>query len=119
LTALSFLASASANGINLYFDSVPANDDYFVVLLNSIHGIVYAKSQAFSIVNGTSNSTTPQPLPSKPTVTVSGTPNPTEQFATTFAVSSNGARPWRPSSATLLSAGLLSLALLAGAAAVL
>ncbi|KAH9957114.1 hypothetical protein BC827DRAFT_1138482, partial [Russula dissimulans] len=112
-------ASASSNGINLYLDSVPADDDYYVVLLDSIHGIVYAKSQAFSIVNGTSNSSTPQPLASKPTVTITGTPNPTAQFATTFPVSSNGVRPWRPSSATLLSAVLMSLALLSGAAAVL
>ncbi|KAI9511918.1 hypothetical protein F5148DRAFT_1167447 [Russula earlei] len=113
--------SSSSGGINIALNSVPPGDDYFFLFINSVHGLMYANSQMFSIANsGTGNSSTvPQPLPSKPTVTVSGGLNPTAQFATTFPVLANGVRPWRPSHAALLSMCLLSLALLTGAAAVL
>jgi hypothetical protein len=106
-------------GLNIYFDSVPPADDYFLIFVNVTHGVMYGLSKKFSIANSNSSNSTSQPLPSKPTVTVSGGPNPTAQFATTFAQSTNGVRPWRPSPATLLSTGLMSLALLTGAAAVL
>ena len=78
---------------------------------------MYANSQKFSIA-ATGNATV-KPLPSQPTVTVSGGPNPTAQFATTFALASNGIRAWHPSRTALLSAGLMSFAFLAGAAVVL
>jgi hypothetical protein len=79
---------------------------------------MYANSQMFSIVSSGTGNTTAQHLASKPTVTVSGGPNPTAQFATTFALS-NGVRAWRPTPTALLSAGLMVFALLAGTAAVL
>jgi len=110
---------AWSGGINLYFDSVPPASDYFLIFANSTHGVMYGLSKMFTVTNSNSGNSTSQPLPSKPTVTVSGGPNPTAQFATTFAQSANGVSPWRPSPATLLSAGVMSLALLTGAAAVL
>jgi hypothetical protein len=79
---------------------------------------MYANSQVFSIVNSGTDNSTAQHLASKPTVTLSGGPNPTAQFATTFALA-NGVRAWRPTPAALLSAGLMAFTLLAGAAAVL
>lgn len=79
---------------------------------------MYANSPKFSIVDSGANSTA-KALSSKPTVTVNGGPNPTAQFATTFALASSGIRLWHPSPTTLLSVGMMSLALLAGAAAVL
>jgi len=97
---------------------VPAGNDYSFLFINSTHGVLYATSPLFSIVDSGSGNSTDQSLPSKPTVTISGGPNPTAQFATTFAAA-NGVHPWRPSPATLLSASLMSFALLAGAAAVL
>ncbi|KAI0298022.1 hypothetical protein B0F90DRAFT_1867904 [Multifurca ochricompacta] len=105
--------------LNIQINSVPPGDDYFLLFLNSTHGVLYGNSQSFSIVNSGSGNSSVNPLPSKPTVTVSGGPNPTAQFATTFAQSANGVRPWRPTPAAMLSAGLMSFALLAGAAAVL
>jgi hypothetical protein len=78
---------------------------------------MYANSQVFSIVNSGSGNSTAH-LASKPTVTISGGPNPTALFATTFALA-NGVRAWRPTPTALLSATLMAFTLLAGAAAVL
>ncbi|KAH8979423.1 hypothetical protein EDB86DRAFT_3088950 [Lactarius hatsudake] len=80
---------SSSGGLNIALNSVPAGDDYFLLVLNSTHWH--------------------HPLASKPTVTLSGGPNPTAQFAATFG-SSSGA---------LLSACFISLAMFAGAVAVL
>jgi hypothetical protein len=117
LTYLPPLVSTSIGGINIALNGVPTGDDYFLLLLNSTHGGLYANSEVFSIVkSGSGNSTTH--LASKPTVTISGGPNPTAHFATTFALA-NGERAWRPTPVALLSTGLMAFALLAGAAAVL
>ncbi|KAI0267572.1 hypothetical protein BGY98DRAFT_903377, partial [Russula aff. rugulosa BPL654] len=80
---------SSSGGINVVLNSVPSGDDYFLLFLNSTHGGLYANSPKFSIVDSGGNSTV-KPLPSKPTITVSGGPNPTAQFATTFALASSG-----------------------------
>jgi len=109
---------SSSGAINVVLNSVPPGDDYFILFLNSTHGGMYANSPKFSIVDSGGNSTV-KPISSKPTVSVNGGPNPTAQFATTFALASSGIRLWHPSPATLLSVGMMSLALLAGAAAVL
>jgi len=118
LTTPSRLVSSSSKGINVVLNSVPAGDDYFILFLNSTHGGLYANSQKFSIVDSGSNSTV-KPISSKPTISVNGGPNPTAHFATTFALASSGIRLWHPSPAILLSMCMMSLALLAGAAAVL
>jgi len=113
-----FLVSSSIGGINLALNSVPDGDDYSLLFINSTHGVLYANSPLFSIVNSGSGNSTVKALSSKPTVTISGGPNPTAQFVTTFPVA-NGVPPWRPSPVALLSASLMSFALLAGAAVVL
>ncbi|KAI0248862.1 hypothetical protein BJV78DRAFT_1156187 [Lactifluus subvellereus] len=109
--------SSSIGGINIALNGVPAGNDYFLLLLNSTHGGLYANSQVFSITNSGSGNSTAR-LASKPTVTISGGPNPTAQFATTFA-QVNGVNAWRPTPTALLSAVLMAFALLAGAAAAL
>ncbi|KAH9992245.1 hypothetical protein BJV74DRAFT_771760 [Russula compacta] len=108
--------SSTSNGLNIQLNSVPPGDDYFLLFINSTHGVMYGNSQAFSIASSGSGNSTAKPISSAPTVTVSGGPNPTAQFATTFAGSANGVRPWRPSPAVLLSASLMSVALLTGVA---
>jgi hypothetical protein len=119
LTCLPPLVPSASGAINIALNNVPADDQWFFLLINSTHGGLYANSQSFSIVSATtSNNSTGQHLASKPTVTVSGGPNPTAQFATTFPATS-GVRAWRPTPTALLSACLMAFALLAGAAAVL
>ncbi|KAI0260432.1 hypothetical protein BC834DRAFT_900613 [Gloeopeniophorella convolvens] len=110
---------SSTNGINIAISSVPTGNDWFLLFLNSTHGVMYANSQSFSIVDSGSSNSTAQPLSSRPTVTVSGGPNPTAPFATTFPPSANGVVAWRPSPTAFLSGGAVALAILAGAAAVL
>ncbi|KAH8814557.1 hypothetical protein DL96DRAFT_416452 [Flagelloscypha sp. PMI_526] len=91
---LTFVAKdvpTSFNALNILLQDIPAGDDYFVVLLNSTHGVTYATSQRFSIV--ASDGTSESPDASVPTVTVSGAPNPTKQWATTLAGSTDAAAP--------------------------
>ncbi|KAI0035389.1 hypothetical protein K488DRAFT_43331 [Vararia minispora EC-137] len=87
--------NAAANSINLAFTGVPAADDYYLLFINSTHGVLYASSAQFSILDASSASSTndtSKPNSAQPTVTVSGGPNPTAVFATTFAAVS-GALP--------------------------
>ncbi|TFK39640.1 hypothetical protein BDQ12DRAFT_682136 [Crucibulum laeve] len=73
--------------LNIVLQDVPAGDDYFLIFINSTHGVMYATSPRFAILaSGGSASGTVSPDPSVPTVTVSGSPHPTMQFATTFPV---------------------------------
>ncbi|TFY63169.1 hypothetical protein EVG20_g6429 [Dentipellis fragilis] len=99
--------------INLAIQDVPPADDYFLLFLNSTHGVMYGNSPQFSILDSssTANSSNPSPESAKPTVTLSGGPNPTAVFATTFPPSVNGVvggwdamRGW-----TSLVLGLLSI----------
>lgn len=69
--------------------------------MNHTHGVTYAISPKFSIVDSVSSDkgTQPGPVAAAPTVTVSGAPNPTATFATMFpdigsAVSVRGLRSW-------------------------
>ena len=75
---------ASFTALNIYFQSVPIGDDYYLTFMNHTHGITYAISPKFSIVNSVSSGSQPGPVASAPTVTVSGAPNPTASFATMF-----------------------------------
>jgi len=92
---------ATFTALNIYFDSVPTGDDYYMTFMNHTHGATHAISPKFSIVNSVSadKGTQPSPIANVPTVTVSGAPNPTATFATTFpdtgsAISSLGTRGW-------------------------
>jgi len=73
---------ASLTALNIYFESVPNGNDYYMTFMNHTQGSVYIVSPQFSIVDSVT-STQPSPV-SGPTVTVSGAPNPTATFATAF-----------------------------------
>lgn len=78
-----------------------------MTFMNHTHGITYAISPKFSIVNSVSGSQ-PGPVASAPTVTVSGAPNPTATFATMFpatgsAVSIRGLHGWASTVLTVMS----------------
>ncbi|KAK0440411.1 uncharacterized protein EV420DRAFT_1650541 [Desarmillaria tabescens] len=79
----------SPKSLNIYLKDIPAGDDYFLLFLNSTHGIMHCLSSRFSIVNATdvtSSATAPATLDTSiPTVTISGSPDPTKGFVTTFA----------------------------------
>jgi len=110
---------AASGGINLALNSVPPGDDYFLLFVNSTHGLMYGTSQQFSITSSGSGNTSAQPISKKPTVTISGGPNPTAQFAATFGATSGAVQARRPNAVAVLSACFLSLAMFAGAVAVL
>ncbi|KAG9081151.1 hypothetical protein FRC06_005786 [Ceratobasidium sp. 370] len=82
------------NNLNVMLDSVPAGDDYYVLFLDSIHGNMYSISERFSILSAGSTGAVAPPVPTASTVTLKGGPNPTAQFAYTFAGMS-GAVPVR------------------------
>jgi hypothetical protein len=88
--------TTTGNSLNVLLQDIPAADDYFLLFINSTHGIMYSTSSRFTILNATdsssANSSQPSPNPSAPTVTVSGSPNPTNAFATTFPPSANGVK---------------------------
>jgi hypothetical protein len=97
---LTFIArdvpTAAGSSLNIFLQDIPAADDYFLLFINSTHGIMYSTSSRFTILDASNttaaNSSQPSPDSSAPTVTVSGSPNPTNAFATTFAAVSNGVR---------------------------
>lgn len=74
--------------INVLLQDVPEGDDYFAICLNSTHGLIYAVSGKFSVANSTATKN-PSPNPAAPTVTISGTPNPSEQFVATLGPAIN------------------------------
>ncbi|KAK0485284.1 hypothetical protein EDD18DRAFT_704250 [Armillaria luteobubalina] len=80
---------SSPTSLNIYLEDVPTGDDYFVLLINSTHGVMHCLSPRFSIVNATASassaSSSVTPDSSIATVTVSGAPDPTKGFVTTFA----------------------------------
>ncbi|KAL9715564.1 hypothetical protein Ac2012v2_000005 [Leucoagaricus gongylophorus] len=82
------------NSLNIFLQNVPAGDDYFLTFMNSTHGTLLATSSRFSVLSAGSNPTRAGSSPNNavPTVTISGTPDPTKLFATTFpALPDNGA----------------------------
>ncbi|KII85901.1 hypothetical protein PLICRDRAFT_178208 [Plicaturopsis crispa FD-325 SS-3] len=82
----------SGNSFNILLQDVPAADDYFLLFLNVTHGAMYSISPKFTIVSSSSSaSSTPSPT-SGATVTVSGGPDPTKLFATTFPATSGSIR---------------------------
>ncbi|OCH86592.1 hypothetical protein OBBRIDRAFT_797049 [Obba rivulosa] len=124
---LTFVAQgvpSTLSTINVFLQDVPTGNDYYLLFLNSTHGLMYATSQKFSIV-ASANASTPAAATGAPTVTVSGAPNPLQAFATTFPPSANGvASPaWRaldgalPQAAAVLCT--MALGVLGGAWAVL
>ncbi|KAJ7070340.1 hypothetical protein B0H15DRAFT_870657 [Mycena belliarum] len=85
-------ADSSEKSINILLQDVPPGDDYFLLFINSTHGVMHATSPRFSILAaGTASNMTATTNPKAATVTVSGAPNPTRAFATTFAIAANAA----------------------------
>ncbi|KAK0491560.1 hypothetical protein IW261DRAFT_96290 [Armillaria novae-zelandiae] len=78
---------SSPTSLNIYLEDVPTGDDYIMVFINSTHMVRHCLSAMFSIVNDTDVSTSPSVTPDStiPTITISGSPNPTKVFVTTFA----------------------------------
>ncbi|KAF9554080.1 hypothetical protein CPC08DRAFT_766996 [Agrocybe pediades] len=110
---------ANQKVLNLYMQDVPPGNDYFLIFINSTHGVMHATSPRFEILapnaSPSSENKSASPVAGIPTVTVSGGPNPTAQFATTFPAISSGLRlqvPGLHSVSTLLT----FLGLLVGAA---
>ncbi|KAK0487155.1 hypothetical protein IW261DRAFT_594472 [Armillaria novae-zelandiae] len=77
----------SPTSLNIYLEDVPTGDDYFMLLINSTHGVMHCLSPRFSIVNATDSSASSSVTPdsSIATVTVSAAPDTTKGFVTTFA----------------------------------
>lgn len=85
-----FLVPASNLSLNILLQDFPTGDDYFLLFMNSTHGAMYATSSRFSVVSQVSGPSGAKPISGVETVTVSGAPNPTRLFATTFAALGNG-----------------------------
>ncbi|CAL1698612.1 unnamed protein product [Somion occarium] len=81
---------AGSGSFNLFLQDVPSADDYYLLFLNSTSGVMFTTSSRFSIGDSSSNATATEPDSSAPTVTISGGPNPLNDFATTFPPSANG-----------------------------
>lgn len=75
--------------MNVYLTDTPPGDDYFLMFLNSEDSSMYSISPRFMIFSNGTAATGAVASNNAPisTVTVSGAPNPTMQFAQTFAVS--------------------------------
>ncbi|KAI0341077.1 hypothetical protein BDW22DRAFT_1333005, partial [Trametopsis cervina] len=81
-------ATTAPGALNTFIQDLPACDDYYIMFLNSISGNIFGSSAKFSI--GSTSNGTATTNPSAPTVSISGAPNPTQPFATTFPASVNG-----------------------------
>jgi hypothetical protein len=79
--------------INLMLIDVPPGDDYFLLFVNSTIGQRYVTSSQFTILaaSATPSVAAPSPARGAATITVSGGPNPTLPFATTFPPLPGGA----------------------------
>lgn len=123
---LTFIArdvpTTTGNSLNILLQDIPAADDYFLLFINSTHGIMYSTSSRFTILDASgsssANSSQPSPDSSAPTVTVSGSPNPTNAFATTFPPVANGVKAGWDSATTSQAVSLMCVltACLMGAA---
>ncbi|RDB17629.1 hypothetical protein Hypma_001185 [Hypsizygus marmoreus] len=95
LTLVARNVPATSTSLNIELQDVPAGDDYFLIFMNSTHGVMHATSPRFTVLAANSASRTDKasPISGAETVTVSGAPNPTRPFATTFASVNNGVLP--------------------------
>ena len=108
--------------INIFIQDVPEGDDYYLLFLNSTIGQMFGLSPRFSIADSSNASS---PIATAVTVTVSGSPKPTDVFATTFpALANSVATPgWKAGEGTLPQivafVGVMTLCMLGGAWTVL
>lgn len=121
LTLVAKNVPAQQNSLNIFLQDTQPGDDYFLIFLNSTHGVMHATSPRFTVLAAGSNPTNKglSPNSAAPTVTVSGTPNPTKAFATTFpALAHNGAiGGWRGAVPGTVELAVMVLATLACIAA--
>jgi len=104
----------SWNSLNIDVEGIPNGDDYFILFLDATNGVSYSTSQRFSIQMN--NGSTPWTDSSKPTASISGTPNPTAQFGTTFAAVASSAAPMPTLETSMWITGLMGfVGLMAGA----
>ena len=82
--------STSTGSLNVAIQDVPAGDDYYLLFIDSVHGVMYGTSSRFAVADS-ANGTTPTAASGAATVTISGGPNPTVGFATTFTATANAA----------------------------
>ncbi|GJE97022.1 hypothetical protein PsYK624_132320 [Phanerochaete sordida] len=112
-------APTKPGALNIFLQDIPPADDYYLLFLNSTSGNMFATSTKFSIGSQANTSATTDS--SVATVTVSGSPNPTAVFATTFPPNANGvlAPGWRALDGTfpqlLALLGTLVMCVLGGA----
>ncbi|KAF8523837.1 hypothetical protein JB92DRAFT_2806819 [Gautieria morchelliformis] len=94
---------SSLPSLPITLTDVPAGDDYFLLFINSTHGLMYSMSPRFSILPAgqtASNASSNQPPAANKgqqllaTVTLSGAPNPTNTFAYTFAPTAGARKAW-------------------------
>lgn len=78
----------TVHSLNVFLQDVPPGDDYFLLFVNSTHGVLHTTSKRFSVVSSDGGAA---PDSNAPTVTISGAPNPSQAFATTYAAVPNGA----------------------------
>ncbi|KAL5525055.1 hypothetical protein ACEPAF_8924 [Sanghuangporus sanghuang] len=112
---------ANAHYMNVFIQDVPAADDYYLLFINSTHGGMYAISPRFTILEAGSSiqnasASAEAAVATATTLTISGGPNPTAVFATTFPAIDSGVQAWRlDSTARASTLGIMC----AGAAVVL
>ncbi|GLB44436.1 hypothetical protein LshimejAT787_1700630 [Lyophyllum shimeji] len=92
LTLVARNVPARNTSLNILLQDVPPGDDYFLIFMNSTHGLMYATSPRFTVAPASTSSgkSSSPAVAGVETVTVSGAPNPTQPFATTFAALGNG-----------------------------
>lgn len=94
LTLVAKNVPARQESLNILIQDIQPGDDYFLIFMNSTHGVMHATSPRFTILASGGNPTNKGLTPDSavPTVTVSGPPHPTKAFATTFpALAHSGA----------------------------
>ena len=86
-----------ASSLPIALQDVPAGDDYYLAFINSTHGLMQAISPRFTILPADQTPNDTSPSPGKQllaTVTMSGAPNPTANFAYTFPAMSSARKAW-------------------------
>lgn len=92
LTLIAKNVPAQQQSLNIFIQDIQPGDDYFLIFMNSTHGVMHATSPRFSVLaaGGNPSNKGSSPNDAVPTVTVSGAPDPTKAFVTTFPAIANG-----------------------------
>lgn len=89
--------NANSGSLNLALQDVPAGDDYYLLFINSTHGGMHAISPRFTILSAGSTANASDAaeaaVGTATTLSISGGPNPTAVFLTTFSAIAGSAPP--------------------------